>query len=342
MPVIEFPRRRVELLHAHASRLLESRKPKTASVTLARDLLAGFFDICVRAGLDRVLVELEQAFPPLDTTDRSTLHDHPTLVPALAARLDASDLDGGGPRNARPGQLVESVCAVLGLALSDEVDQPVTLDAKVRVEVAAALASVIDVELAVPQIRNAIIENARERCEPRLLAAFDKVAAQLDDHAMRIVKQPKVPLDALQAVQRHLLDARNALFDRVARAAIDRAQAVIARVDADAAARIDRPVTHRLTPRDVAIVRATDAQVARAPVAVVQSLLDSLTDLVRLAWRAPEQRVRPYAASQTFAVGDLIEHPKFGRGSVLSSMTQRIEVEFADGKHTLVHVGPHK
>ncbi len=37
------------------------------------------------------------------------------------------------------------------------------------------------------------------------------------------------------------------------------------------------------------------------------------------------------------SVGDLIEHPKFGRGAVVSIANQRMEVEFADGKHTLVH-----
>lgn len=139
-----------------------------------------------------------------------------------------------------------------------------------------------------------------------------------------------------------MIDARNGLIDRVARTAIDRAKAVIAHVDADAAARIDQPITHRLTPRDVAILRAADTRVPKTPTAVVESLLDSLTELSRLAWRAPERPVRPYAPTQTFAVGDLIDHPKFGRGSVISCMAQRIEVEFADGKHTLIHVRPSK
>lgn len=333
MPAIEFPRRQVALLQSHASRLLDSRKPKTASAALARDLLAAFFDVCMRAGLDRVLVEL-------DTSDRAELVDHPTLVPALASQLDAIDIDGGGPRNAKPGQIVGCVVAALGLTLTDEGVQTITLDDKIRVEVAAALAGVVDVELAVPQIRNTIIANARERCEPPALAAFDKIVAQLDERGMRMMKTPKVPLHVLQAVQQHLFDARTALVDHVARAAIDRAKAVIGRVDPDAAARIDQPISHRLTPRDVAVLRAADAQVAKTPVAVVESLLASLTELSRLAWRAPEQPVRPYAATQTFAVGDLIEHPKFGRGSVVACQAQRIEVEFADGKHTLIHVRP--
>lgn len=342
MPAIDFPRRYIALLQDHAAHLLDSRKPKTENTSLAREILAGFFDVCMRAGLDRVLVELEQACPPLDISDRSSLHDHPTLVPALAAQLDTLDLDGGGPRNARPGQLVSAIVAALGLTLTDDGDQTLTFDDKVRTEVAAALASAVDVELAVPQIRTAIIADARGRCEPRHLAAFDKIAAELDERGMRVMKQPKVPLDAAQAVQRHLSEARNALIERVAHTAIDRAAAVIAGVDADAAARIDRPVTHRLTPRDVASLRAADPRVPKTPAAIVESLLVSLTELAGLAWRAPERPVRTYAASQTFAVGDLIDHPKFGRGSVISCAAQRIDVEFADGKHTLVHVPPKK
>lgn len=342
MPEIVFPRRYVESLQEHAARLLDRRKPRTESTALARELLAGFFDICMRAGLDRVLADLAEAFPPLEISDRSALLEHPALLPALADQLGKFDLDGGGPRNARPGQLVSAIVAALELTLSDAVEQTTTLDDKLRAEVAAALASVVDVELAVPQIRNTIIANARALCEPRHLAAFDKVAAELDDRGMRVMRQPRVPLDAVQAVQHHLSAARHALLDRVARAAIDRAQAVIAPIDADAAARIDQPITHRLTPRDVASLRAADARVPKTTAAIVESLLDSLTDVLRLTWEAPERPVRPYAVSQTFAVGDLIEHPKFGRGSVISCMAQRIEVEFDDGKHTLVHVRPSK
>ena len=71
----------------------------------------------------------------------------------------------------------------------------------------------------------------------------------------------------------------------------------------------------------------------------MQALLDGLAQLCHLAWRPLEKPIRTYGASQTFVVGDLIDHPKFGRGSVTSCALQRIEVEFADGKQTLVHVG---
>src|SRR5260370_630851 len=85
-------------------------------------------------------------------------------------------------------------------------------------------ARLIDSELAVPHLRETIIANARALCEARYHGAFDKIAAQLDERGLHVVKQPRVPLDAMQAVQRVLFDVRAALFDRVARAAIDRAK----------------------------------------------------------------------------------------------------------------------
>jgi hypothetical protein len=339
---LEFPKSHVRSLQDLGTRLLDSRKPATPSDVFGRELLVGFFDTCMHGGLDRVLVELEQAYPPLDLTDRATLADHPALLAALATQLDAINLDGGGPRAAKPRQLADCVVAALGLTLVDEPDRTITLDHTVRSEVADALASVVDVELAVPQIGEVIIAKARAVCEPQYLGTFEKIIAQLDDRAMRMIKQPKVPLDASQAVQRVLAEARNAVFDRVGRTAIDRAKDKLVQANAEAAARIDLPVTQRLTPRDVAILRVCDARVPKMPKEVVESLLGSLTEMSHLAWRAPERPVLPYAASKTFAVGDLVEHPKFGRGTVLSCMAQRIEVEFPDGKHTLVHVAPGK
>jgi hypothetical protein len=192
MPALDFPQHHVRVLHELGTRLLDSRKPKTTSELFARELLVGFFDTCMHAGLDRVLVALEQTFPPLDLTDRATLADHPTLCAALATRLDAIHLDAGGPRNAKPLQLAECLLGALGLTLAEEPDQTIVLDHAVRTEVVAALASVVDVELAVPQIRETIITQARARCEPRYHGAFDSITAQLDERAMRMIKQPKV------------------------------------------------------------------------------------------------------------------------------------------------------
>jgi hypothetical protein len=318
----DFPRRHLAQLHEFGARLLDSRKPKSDLEPLARELLAGFADICMRTGLDGLAAELE---PALDDSG------------PLVERLRAVDLDGGGPRNARPGQLADSVVAALGLTLVDEPDRTITLDDGVRAEVARALASEIDGPLTLPHLRDAIIAKGRELCEEHYHPAFDKLVAHLDERGMKLLKQPKVPVDALHAVQRVLAEARDAVIGRAVSAAIDKAKHVIERADAEAGGRIDRPVTHKLTPRDVAILRACDARVPKQPAAVVACVLDGISELAHIAWRAPEQQAKPYAVSQKFAVGDLIDHPKFGRGSVVTVLAQRIEVEFADGKHTLVH-----
>lgn len=53
-----------------------------------------------------------------------------------------------------------------------------------------------------------------------------------------------------------------------------------------------------------------------------------------LYWRP----IRRYAISATFAVGDTIEHPKFGAGVVIGAIDGKIAVEFDDGRRrALVH-----
>ncbi|HEU0035056.1 MAG TPA: hypothetical protein VFQ53_30730 [Kofleriaceae bacterium] len=333
MAALEFPRRHVGALQQLATRLIDSRKVGTKSESIARDLLAGFHGICLRSGLDRTLAEL-------GVDDPAELVDHPVLLPALIAQIDAIDLDGGGPRNVKPRQLADCVIAALGLTVVDEPDRTLALDDTVRTQVVAAIASVVDVEAAAPRLRDTIIARARDLCEERHRPAFTKIAAQLDERGMKILQQPKVAIDAVQAIQRILFDTRREVLDRIARTAIDRAKDVIAAANPDAAARIDQPVTARLTPRDVASLRACDPALPKTPAAIAASLLESLTELAAIAWRAPERAARPYAASQTFAVGDLIDHPKFGRGSVTAVSGARIEVAFADGAHTLVHARP--
>jgi hypothetical protein len=338
MPAIAFHKRHLVPLQQLASRVLDSRK-HADSKTIARDVLAGFFDACMASGLDLVLVELAQAHPELDTSDRHGLFEHPGVGPAFTAAIAALDLDGGGPRNAKPRQLVDSLVATLGLAVLDEDEPTTTLGDDVRARVVAALASVLDVELAASRHRDAVVTTARAGCEQRYLGAFDRIVAQLDERGMHVAKLPKVPIDAVQAVQQLLIEARQTVLDHAARGAIDRARDVLVGVAPEVAARLDQPVSHRLTPRDVAILRASDPRVPRQPTAVAQALLDGLGDVLRLVWRPAERAVRAYSASQTFAVGELIDHPKFGRGSVTACATQRIDVEFADGNHTLVHVG---
>jgi hypothetical protein len=337
---IDFPGSRIAALGDHATRLYESRRSGTGLASLARDLLLAFYDVCAHAGLDRVLADLAQAFPPLDVSDRSALASHEAVLAAMLAQLEAIDLDGGGPRGVKPRQLVDCVVAALGLVPVDEPDRAIALDDAVRVDISRALATVLDVELAAPKLRADIIADARARCDLRHHPSFDRLAAQLDERGLQLVKQPKVPIDALHATQYALFDARNAVIARAAGAALDRARDVLARADAAAGSRIDQPITLRATPREVAILRACDARVTKTPARVQQSLLDSLTELVPIAWRAAVQTALPYAASRTFAVGDVIDHPKFGRGKVIATVLKRIDVEFADGTYTLVHAPP--
>jgi hypothetical protein len=54
----------------------------------------------------------------------------------------------------------------------------------------------------------------------------------------------------------------------------------------------------------------------------------------------PEDSFQPFAMSTRFSKGDLITHPKFGKGLVLGVEGTRIEVLFQDGKKKLGHATP--
>ncbi|MGE0401745.1 MAG: hypothetical protein AB7T06_33900 [Kofleriaceae bacterium] len=327
MPSIAFPRRTVVSLQDLATRVLEKYPVDADLQAIARDLLEGFADICLLAGLDRTLAEIEAG---LD-------EDH-GLQQALVDKLSVkANFDPRGPRNAKAGQLTECLIAVVGLTPSDTEDRTLTLPHGLRVEVHAALATTIERVLGVPQIRAAIVEKARARCEERHLPAFEKIAARLDDRGMKLMEQPKVPLEASQAIQHHLQEARAEVIGGAARDALDRALQVLANANPEAAARMDESVSDTATVRDVAIRRVLDPRVEKLPASVVRSLMQSIGELAQLAWAQEEVAARPYAASQTFAVGETVDHPKFGRGSVVAVTGQRMDVEFPDGKFTLVH-----
>ncbi|WAS95807.1 hypothetical protein [Nannocystis punicea] len=51
----------------------------------------------------------------------------------------------------------------------------------------------------------------------------------------------------------------------------------------------------------------------------------------------PPRASRRYASSEVFAVGDVVDHPKFGAGSVIRVVDGKIEVEFDDEVRTLIH-----
>lgn len=319
MPV-DFPHSQVAALQTLATQLIDRRPANTPLSALARDLLAGFREVCTRAGLDRVLEQVGE----LDERE-----------PALVAQLEAIDLDGGGPRNQKVKQLADCVIAALELTPIDEPDRRIVLADTVRAEVVAALAQVVEPELG--RLKDSIVADAHARVEEAHHAAFTKMVAQLDERGGKLLKLPKVPLHAQHAIERALADARSAVMARIVSAAFDRVKPVLERADAAAAVRLDAPISLRATPREVAAIRAADARVPKTTAAVTASLLESLAELAKIVFRAPEKPVHPYAATRTFAIGDQLEHPKFGRGAVVAVAGQRIEVEFADGKHTLVH-----
>jgi hypothetical protein len=318
------------------SRLLERRRAGTPHTAFAHELLSSFHDACRRVGLDGLLAGLEQAVPGVDASDRTTFFDGP-LTTAVVAQFEQIDLDDGSPRNAKPRQLLTALTSALGLEIVDEPDPTITLDGAVRSAAAAAITQVIEAELASPQLRDAIIAHGRIRCDEAFIGAYTKMTAQLDERGMKLVKQLKLPVDAVHAVERVLFEARAAVLGAAAGKAIDRAKEVIAKANPEAAARIDAPITLRLTPRDVAIARVTDPRSVKIPAVISASLLESLAELAYFKWTASEAVARPYSATQKFAVGDRIDHPKFGVGSVIASDTKRVDVEFTDGKVTLVH-----
>jgi len=333
---VAFPRSRLATLQDLAARVLEHRGRAVEHATLARDLLDGFVEMCTNTGLDGVLVELA-ATCGIDLAE-APLSAEPRLHAELVARLENKDeFDPGGPNNAKPGQLADCVVAVLALDLTDAPPRTIELSDEVRAEVAAAIDGVVDAELGIPQVRDTIITSARASCEPTYHKAFDRLAAELDERGLRLTRSLKLPIDAVQTVQRLFVEARTTLLERTAHVAIDRAKAAIERANPEAAARIDQPITHKLTPREVTVLRVADPRVPRAQAAVASTLLEGLAELAELTWSPPTLVARPYGISETFEVGELIEHPKFGRGTVKTAGMQRIDVEFDDGVHTLVH-----
>jgi hypothetical protein len=317
-------------LQAVAARILETRALDNDPSALSRELFLGFHEVCQRYGLDGLLADL-------DLSSDADAAEHPELRAAVAAKLaNKADFDPRGPRNAKPAQLAQCLLGGLGVTVVDAPDRAVQVGEGVRTEITAALTKVIEPALAVPKIREDIVSRARARIDEDHLSAFEKIVAQLDSRGMRLEKTPKVPLDTLQTVQQLLFEARNTVLDKAIGPAIDRAKEILARDHAEAAARIDQPISRELTPRQVAIRRIADVRASKAPSNVVSSIVETLTELVPIAWQVQEQASRPYSASQSFAVGELIDHPKLGRGTVVSLGIGKMDVEFEHGKSTLV------
>src|SRR5688572_24821416 len=77
-----FPRSHLAPLLELAARVVDVRPASTPRETVARDLLSGFVEVCMRFGLDKVLVDLG-----VDLDDPFALADHEKFLPALAGTV---------------------------------------------------------------------------------------------------------------------------------------------------------------------------------------------------------------------------------------------------------------
>jgi hypothetical protein len=327
--VATFTRADLAALQHVAARIIDTRDLESAPDRLARALLAGFSEVCLRAGLDGVLDEH-------GLTDDPEASERPELRAALADRLGTKEaFDPGGPRNAKPTQLAECVLVALGRDVAPDPAR-LSLTSELRDQLRAALTHVLDEALAVPRFRDDVVAWARPRCEPHR-AAFAKIVAQLDDTGLRLLRQPKVPIHAAQAVQLALAEGRHAVIVQAVSAALDRARPLLAAASPEVAARVDQPISLRLTARDVVCARAAEPRAPRTGAALAQVVLDDLAELTHLAWLAPVVTSRPYSPRVIYAIGDVLEHPTFGRGTVATVALQRVGVDFPNGTVTLVH-----
>lgn len=70
--------------------------------------------------------------------------------------------------------------------------------------------------------------------------------------------------------------------------------------------------------------------------------LDGAKETATVDWKTATEGkqpadFKPYSVKATYAVGDLVVHPKFGNGVVVSIEPNKIDVLFEDGPHKLAH-----
>lgn len=73
----------------------------------------------------------------------------------------------------------------------------------------------------------------------------------------------------------------------------------------------------------------------REPEARVIRAVEWLESELKIRWESPQRGERAYSASDAYDVGDVVVHPRFGRGVVQTRTDTSIDVEFSDGNRRL-------
>ena len=55
-----------------------------------------------------------------------------------------------------------------------------------------------------------------------------------------------------------------------------------------------------------------------------------MAEEVGIVWLPPPRSVRPYSSADAYEIGDVVDHPRFGRGVVKARTDTAIEVAFSD------------
>ena len=112
-----------------------------------------------------------------------------------------------------------------------------------------------------------------------------------------------------------------------------------ASVNLEAVHQLTRRFPDRSGKKTLTLREACDREQPVKPDAVIRFLEDKLG----IEWIDPEleqngveRPKRAYSPAGSYAVGDAIEHPKYGLGTVLTALAGKMTVRFADGDRVLV------
>jgi hypothetical protein len=80
----------------------------------------------------------------------------------------------------------------------------------------------------------------------------------------------------------------------------------------------------------------------RSKLADADAILQFLEKKLEIEWTSPpvvaspvERPLRPYAMDASYEVGDHVDHPKFGRGTVIATSPGKVQIRFDTGVRTL-------